>query len=196
MVRQTRRGPQLAALLATSMIHDSAQPLGTDSPAFRVQPTALAIGTCNGQLCAIAARSYQAGEEIVRLTGVMVAQPSRYSVQVAEHQHIEPPSAAGLEEMIGEHTWRYMNHSCDPNTAFRGRTLFALRTIAAGEEVRFNYAATEYEMAEPFACQCGASSCVGVLRGYRHLSVGQRQQLARFAQQHVLDAAAREDHNA
>ena len=157
--------------------------------------TALAIGTCNAQLCAIAARTYLKGEQIVRLTGALVAKPSRFSVQVGEGQHIEPPSGAALEELIGEHTWRYMNHSCDPNTAFRGRSLFALRTIAAGEEVRFHYAATEYEMAEPFICHCGAAQCVGSVQGYRHMSSAQREQIAAFAQPHVLAAAHREDHN-
>ena len=154
--------------------------------------TALAIGACNGQLCAIAARPYRVGEEIVRLTGVLVTRPSRYSVQIAENQHIEPPSGAALEEMIGEHTWRYMNHACEPNAAFRGRTLVALRPIAAGDEVRFHYAATEYEMAEPFACRCGARTCAGEVRGYRYLSAEQRALLAEHAQPHVRAAAARE----
>ncbi|MFT4514260.1 MAG: hypothetical protein ACI89X_001028 [Planctomycetota bacterium] len=157
--------------------------------------TALAIGNTNGQLCAIAARAYQAGDEIVHLTGVTISKPTRFSVQVGEQEHVEPPSGAGLEELIGEHTWRYMNHSCEPNTAFRGRTLIALRRIAPGDEVRFHYAATEYEMAEPFACQCGATACVGSLQGYRSLSPAQRSRLAPFAQPHVLSAATREDRN-
>ena len=155
--------------------------------------TALAIGSKDGQLCAIAARAYEAGEEIVRLTGQVVTRPTRYSVQVAVDEHVDPPSGAGLEEMIGAHTWRYMNHSCEPNTAFRGRTLYALQRIAPGDEVRFHYAATEYEMAEPFHCRCGAGQCVGSLQGYRSLPAQQRQRIARFAQPHVLEAAARDD---
>lgn len=138
-------------------------------------------------------RAYECGDVIVKLTGMVAARPSRYSVQVGEHEHIEPPRGAELEEMIGAHTWRYMNHSCDPNTAFHGRTLVATRSIAAGEEVRFHYAATEYEMAEAFSCRCGAAQCVGEVRGYRFLDSGQRHQLAGFAQPHVLAIAARED---
>ncbi|MGK0354261.1 MAG: hypothetical protein ACJAYX_004963 [Planctomycetota bacterium] len=159
------------------------------------QPTraALAIGNANGQLCAIAARAFEAGDEIVHLTGALVSTPTRFSVQVGEGEHVDPPSGAGLEELIGEHTWRYMNHSCEPNTAFRGRTLIALQRIAPGDEIHFHYAATEYEMAEPFACQCGATACVGSLQGYRSLLAEQRQRIAPFAQPHVLAAAARED---
>ena len=68
----------------------------------------------------------------------------------------------------------------------------ALRPIAAGDEVRFHYAATEYEMAEPFACRCGARTCAGEVRGYRYLSAEQRALLAEHAQPHVRAAAARE----
>lgn len=156
--------------------------------------TALAIGSKDGQLCAIAARAYEVGDEIVHLTGRVVSEPTRYSVQVAVGEHVDPPNGAGLEEMIGEHTWRYMNHACAPNAAFRGRTLFALQPIAPGDEVCFHYAATEYEMAEPFHCRCGAADCVGSLQGYRSLPLPQKQRIARFAQPHVLAAAARDAH--
>ena len=70
-----------------------------------------------------------------------------------------------------------------------------MRAIAVGDEVSFHYAATEYEMAEPFTCHCGASTCVGTLQGYRYLSKLQRQRIAPFAQPHVLAEAAREDRN-
>tara|TARA_R110002072_G_scaffold25443_6_gene85076 strand:+ start:5138 stop:5668 length:531 start_codon:yes stop_codon:yes gene_type:complete len=157
--------------------------------------TSLAIGSHHGQLCAIAARSYEVGDEIVHLSGALVEKPTRFSVQVGPNEHVDPPSGAALEELIGEHTWRYMNHSCQPNAAFRGRTLIAVRAIAVGDEVSFHYAATEYEMAEPFTCHCGASTCVGTLQGYRYLSKLQRQRIAPFAQPHVLAEAAREDRN-
>lgn len=152
---------------------------------------ALAVGTTNGQLCAIATRPYEPGEEIVRLTGTVVSQPTRFSVQVGANEHIDPPPGAGLEELIDEHTWRYMNHSCEPNTAFRGRALYAIRPIRAGDEVRFHYAATEYEMAEGFVCHCGSPNCVGEVRGYRYLSAPQQRRLAEHAQAHVIAAAAR-----
>jgi len=148
----------------------------------------LAVGTNNGQLCAIATRSYAPGDEIVWLTGTVEARPSRYSVQVGVDQHVEPPMGAGLEEMIDSHTWRYMNHSCDPNSAFRGRTLYAIKPIAAGDEVRFHYAATEYEMAEAFTCRCGAAACVGEVRGYRFLTEEQKRRMAEHVQPHVLAA--------
>ena len=54
-----------------------------------------------------------------------------------------------------------LNHSCEPNSGFKGQTiLIAMRSIAANEEITFDYATTlggesSYEM----ACQCGAQNC-------------------------------------
>ena len=63
-------------------------------------------------------------ERIATLTGKTVTTPTRYSVQVGENEHIDPPETAGIEDLISEHAWRYMNHACEPNAAFRGRDLF------------------------------------------------------------------------
>jgi hypothetical protein len=49
-----------------------------------------------------------------------------------------------------------------------GRRLVALRELAAGEELTFDYNATEWDLAEPFRCSCGA--CGGsIVRGFAHL---------------------------
>jgi D-alanine-D-alanine ligase-like ATP-grasp enzyme len=63
--------------------------------------------------------------------------------------------------------WAPQNHSCDPNTAFRGLNVVALRDIAPGEELTLDYAAFYDERMAPFACQCGAKHCRGVVRGTR-----------------------------
>jgi len=60
---------------------------------------------------------------------------------------------------------RYTNHSCRPNarmTIRQGRVEFyALRPIAAGEEITVDYGETHHE--GRLACRCGASGCVGRL---------------------------------
>lgn len=39
----------------------------------------------------------------------------------------------------GDNALRYLNHAHRPNAEFRGDQLFALREIAAGEEITFDY---------------------------------------------------------
>ena len=60
---------------------------------------------------------------------------------------------------------RYTNHSCSPNARLsirNGRVEFyALRAIAAGEEVTVNYGETHHE--GKLACRCGAAGCIGRL---------------------------------
>lgn len=67
---------------------------------------------------------------------------------------------------------RWINHSCDPNCeAYEedGRVfIHALREIAEGEELNYNYALI-YEarhtpaIKKAFACFCGAPNCTGVM---------------------------------
>jgi len=57
------------------------------------------------------------------------------------------------------------NHSCDPNTGFvTGEPiLYALRDIAAGEEVCWDYS-TSISCADwALDCRCGAANCRGVV---------------------------------
>jgi uncharacterized protein len=60
---------------------------------------------------------------------------------------------------------RYTNHSCQPNARLcirQGRVEFyALRAIAAGEEITVNYGETHHE--GRLACRCGAPGCIGKL---------------------------------
>ncbi len=56
------------------------------------------------------------------------------------------------------------NHSCDPNAGIRNATtLVAMRDIAAGEEICFDYAMTDCTMSHTpsveMDCLCGSSSC-------------------------------------
>ena len=57
------------------------------------------------------------------------------------------------------------------------RTFRALRDIAAGEEISFNYLTTESEMAEPFHCRCGSANCFGFIQGRNFLTVEQADRL-------------------
>jgi len=62
----------------------------------------------------------------------------------------------------------YINHSCAPNSEIQINRptihLVALRDIALGEEVTFDYA-TLYERPWSMKCSCGTPSCRGTILG-------------------------------
>ncbi|MBL0068273.1 MAG: SET domain-containing protein-lysine N-methyltransferase [Chitinophagaceae bacterium] len=72
--------------------------------------------------------------------------------------------------------WAPQNHSCDPNTAFAGLDVKALRDIKAGEELTLDYADFLDENMEPFNCQCSAPNCRGLISGPVNNSLTVREQ--------------------
>jgi SET domain-containing protein len=75
----------------------------------------------------------------------------------------------GLEDgktiIDGEGLGAYLNHSCDPNCEIdeiKSRAwIFALRDIAAGEELLWDY--NLYDDEAPAPCHCGSSKCRGTM---------------------------------
>lgn len=61
--------------------------------------------------------------------------------------------------------FRYINHSCDPNTFMRctreRAEFYALRAIAPGEELTVDYGESHHD--GRLACRCGARNCRGFI---------------------------------
>jgi len=61
--------------------------------------------------------------------------------------------------------FRYINHSCEPNTFMRctpeRAEFYALRDIAPGEELTVDYIESQHE--GRLRCRCGAANCRGFL---------------------------------
>lgn len=78
------------------------------------------------------------------------------TIQVSTHEHV-----MDLDFLAK------FNHSCDPSafvdTALR--RCVTLRDVAVGEQLDYFYPATEWHMAEPFECRCGAPRCLGSVLG-------------------------------
>ena len=84
-----------------------------------------------------------------------------YPMQIEERFVLGSRSANAPEDVD------FFNHSCSPNAGFRGQLfLVAMRDIAVGEEVTFDYAmvvsksngsSIEFEM----DCTCGEPACRG-----------------------------------
>jgi hypothetical protein len=128
------------------------------------------------------------GERLIALSHVFVDEPCKYSIQLDEGRH-----QAGTEEADD-----FLNHACDPSAAldFGALEVFALRPIAAGELITFDYNTSEWDMHEPFACLCGSPRCLGEIRGFRYLTQEQRERieprLSPFLRRRLLAGRERE----
>jgi len=66
-----------------------------------------------------------------------------------------------------------INHSCDANVGVRNNStndaydFWAIRPIAEGEELTWDYEASEWELSTPFDCGCGSANCRGRLQGFK-----------------------------
>jgi hypothetical protein len=162
-------------------------------PAPIAVPTSrVAVLRLHGEFRVVCMQAIGAGERILDLHGVVVARPTRHTLQVGHGQHLEADDPLDLEGSLDRFVWRFLDHACEPNAMVAGRTLVALRGIEPGEAVTFDYTTTEFDMASPFPCRCGKAGCLQVVRGFRHLTAAQRQQRADRLAPHLRDAVAGE----
>lgn len=110
-----------------------------------------------------------AGEEIMRYGGPFLRHdqttPQTLAVQVGPDRYLG--ASGGADDCV--------NHSCDPNAGLvvrddgRDVRLVAVRDIAAGEEICFDYSTTMDEDDFELDCACGAAACRGRVRDFKHL---------------------------
>ena len=122
-----------------------------------------------------AAQQIHACDALFELNGDVYPNPTRFSIQLGLDEHIDAPPETAAEDGLDLYPWRCLNHSCDPNARFQDRTLVAIHDIAPWEQITFDYNTTEFDMATPFPCSCGAEECLGLIRGFRYLSFSERQ---------------------
>ena len=82
---------------------------------------------------------------------------------------------------------QYINHSCDPNVFFDTASLelICLKPLQPGDELTFFYPSTEWEMSQPFVCNCQSINCLQLINGAAHLdkSTLQKYRLTDFIKQ-------------
>jgi uncharacterized protein len=107
------------------------------------------------------------GTQIFQFTGPLL----RYADTTADTLALQ----IGPDLYIGESGQAddCVNHSCEPNAAVRivGTSAFldALRDIAAGEEIFFDYSTIMAEADYTMKCLCGTASCRGTVGDGRDL---------------------------
>lgn len=153
----------------TPPIQDSHQAIDGATPAEPLSSSSASVAetSTHGQRGVITTQAVDPGGLVATLIVERTdREASRYSIQQDEQRHIVVASPL-----------RLMNHSCQPNCFLdvEALTVLALRPLAAGEELTFFYPSTEWEMAEPFDCHCGAPGCLHSIRGARELT---REELA------------------
>ena len=86
------------------------------------------------------------------------AEFARFGASQAEEKHYVTLAADGSYLVMGEPE-RFVNHSCDPNTAVRDNADIALRDIVVGEEITSDYGCDGTVIG--FQCSCGSPACRG-----------------------------------
>jgi hypothetical protein len=81
-----------------------------------------------------------------------------------------------------------MNHSCAPTAIVDVSTMQvrAATPIQSGTPVTFFYPSTEWEMAQPFQCNCSSKKCLGVISGAKDIPRHILRQY--FLNQHIKQA--------
>jgi len=123
-------------------------------------------------------RSFEQGHSVLEMGSKIALRPhvkaSLNSIQIDDDTYID------VDE---QQTWQYINHSCLPNTRLDLDTLsfITLKDIFAGEEITYHYCTTEFDLAakhEEFNCKCGSFNCLKVIKGFKHLSKTQKEELS------------------
>lgn len=119
-----------------------------------------------------AARRIPKGTRFFKVHGLVLPFPTVYTIQLERGRHLQFADGA-----------QCLAHSCTPNVRVmvdaesRSLDCLALRDIAEGEVIAFNYLTTEWDMSTPFPCLCGDAQCFGRIRGLKYLAAEQRQRL-------------------
>jgi hypothetical protein len=131
----------------------------------------------HGHYGLVANGTFARGALVCHVNGARTTQPSRWTLQVGARVHIEADPLATVDEQMARFPWRFLNHSCEPNTRIVRQNVVALRAIQPGEEFTFDYNTTEATMTWPFACHCGSANCHGTIRGFMHLPRHEQERL-------------------
>lgn len=153
-------------------------PLPSGAPTPRAStPPPLRVVRENDACHLQATQDLPAGYLLFHIEGDLAPRASRYSMQIDWETHIDISHSTPAETMAALHPWCFLNHSCEPNVRVKGREVSTLRPVLAGEQLAFDYATTEWAMAEPFQCLCRSPLCRGEIRGYKFLSTDERARL-------------------
>ena len=122
---------------------------------------------------------------------VLLGVPGRPAPANRSHANQASLTEFVLEDGLGPK----VNHSCDPdcgvraNLAAEGFDFVALRPIAAGDEITFDYAMRNYVIEHfPARCLCGAGICRGTVTGWKDLPAERKAAYGALVAPYLLEA--------
>ena len=149
----------------------------------QMSPSRFSSFPFHSESCEIMAMRLVVRPSPIHSVGVYTAAPIRKGTRIIEYSgpRLTPKEADrlytgatrtylyGLEDgktvIDGEGMAAYLNHSCDPNCEvdeIKDRVwIFAIRDIAAGEELLWDY--NLYDDEDPAPCHCGSPKCRGTM---------------------------------
>jgi len=111
----------------------------------------------------VATKSFEVKDELTSFSaGEMLSEPNYLTVQIGKNEHIT----------LVPQFLQYVNHSCEPNVFFNTKSmkLVCIKKIEVGDELRFFYPSSEWEMAQSFICNCGAQDCLKLIQDAKFLT--------------------------
>ena len=116
-------------------------------------------GLCSGTRIATRAKIGEFEGEVIGLWEARRRAKGRAIVAIVELER------HALDATASPRGFRFINHSCDPNTYIRctpeRAEFYALRAIARGEELTADYGESHHNGKLP--CRCGAAKCRGFI---------------------------------
>ncbi len=119
-----------------------------------------------------AARGFHAGAVLMRFGGRAVgsgAVPKHQFGAADRFMQVDHDAYLGPSGAVDD----FVNHSCDPNCGVRftdhGIIMVALREIARGEEICWDYSTTMHNNKWLMRCECRAPECRGLIGEFRFL---------------------------
>lgn len=124
-------------------------------------------------------------------TGVFATRPIARGELVADYSHDRVLMACEVDDdmyvlQVGEDLYaggaraddpdlspdNFINHSCTPNLGFDNGSLrlHALRDVASGEELTWDYSTSMDEAGWRLACRCRSANCRGHVTAFRELA--------------------------
>lgn len=114
---------------------------GNQLGVYAIQPIS------KGEVVAVFGGTFYLGQQIENVPDAVL----HLGVQIEEDIYLVPTEGGPAHRI---------NHSCDPNCGFMGQVVVvAMRDIAVGEQLTFDYAMCDGTPYDEFECLCGTDKC-------------------------------------
>ncbi len=132
-------------------------------------------------------RAIAKGELVLAMTGEIFSKEEvsddMYVLQIDENFYL----GTALQGEAVEELDNFINHACNPNLGFveGDLNLYALRDIAADEELTWDYSTAMDEEGFDLPCNCLSTECRKRIQSFHNLSASWQQRLLPFALQYL-----------